>query len=159
MVIARAVESGNGMSSTIQAKRLGPEDAELAFEAIGAIKDPESHAGFSAAYLRRFLSRSENVLIVAWNEGGPAGFLLAYVLDRVDRDQQLVCLYESCASEFHRRGGVGRALVEAGERWGRSQGCTEFASDAEPENDVSAAAHTSCGFVDVGMVRCFRKGL
>ncbi|MEM1310132.1 MAG: GNAT family N-acetyltransferase [Cyanobacteria bacterium P01_H01_bin.153] len=27
--------------------------------------------------------------------------------------------------------GGGRALVEAAANWGRSQGCTEFASDAE----------------------------
>ena len=56
-----------------------------------------------------------------------------------------------------RRQGVGRLLVAAGEAWGRSQGCTELASDTSPENEVSAAAHRSLGFDDVGMVRCFRK--
>ena len=55
--------------------------------------------------------------------------------------------------------GVGRALIEACEAWGRSQGCTEFASDAEPDNDVSAAAHRSLGFEDLGLVRCLRKEL
>jgi len=55
--------------------------------------------------------------------------------------------------------GVGRALIAAAEGWGRSQGCREFASDAEPDNDVSAAAHHAVGFVEVGLVRCFRKEL
>lgn len=55
--------------------------------------------------------------------------------------------------------GVGRALVAAAETWGRSQGCTEFASDTSPDNDVSAAAHRFLGFADVGTVRCFRKEL
>ena len=55
--------------------------------------------------------------------------------------------------------GVGRALVVAAETWGRSQGCTEFASDTSPDNDVSAAAHQSLGFDDAGMVRCFRKDI
>src|SRR5207244_3391878 len=31
--------------------------------------------------------------------------------------------------------GVGRALIAAAEDWGRAQGCREFASDAEPDND------------------------
>src|SRR2546422_611699 len=35
-----------------------------------------------------------------------------------------------------RRSGVGRALIVAAEEWGRSQGCSEFASDAQPDNEV-----------------------
>ena len=53
-----------------------------------------------------------------------------------------------------------RGLGEvAAEKCGRAQGSTELASDTQPENDVSAAAHHALGFVDVGMVRCFRKEL
>ena len=55
--------------------------------------------------------------------------------------------------------GVGRALIGAAEEWGRSQGCREFASDAQPDNEISVAAHRALGFVDVGLVRCFRKEL
>jgi aminoglycoside 6'-N-acetyltransferase I len=55
--------------------------------------------------------------------------------------------------------GVGRALIGAAEEWGRSRGCREFASDAQPDNEISAAAHRALGFVDVGLVRCFRKEL
>src|SRR2546429_1463983 len=58
-----------------------------------------------------------------------------------------------------RNRGVGRALIAAAEVWGRSQGCVEFASDAELTNDASAAAHQAVGFIEVGRVRCFRKDL
>jgi len=58
-----------------------------------------------------------------------------------------------------RRRGVGRALVRAAEDWARSQGCVEFASDAEADNDASARAHRALGFEDAGLVRCFRKDL
>lgn len=58
-----------------------------------------------------------------------------------------------------RRRGVGRALIAAAEQWGRAQGCSEFASDAHPDNTISAAAHRAAGFADVGLVRCFRKTL
>ena len=55
--------------------------------------------------------------------------------------------------------GVGRALIAACEGWARSQGCSEFASDAQPDNDASIAAHLALGFSDEGLVRCFSKKL
>jgi aminoglycoside 6'-N-acetyltransferase I len=58
-----------------------------------------------------------------------------------------------------RRQGMGRALVAAAEEWGRAQGCTEFASDAVLDNDVSAAAHRALGFEETVQLRCFRKDL
>ncbi|HEV8382198.1 MAG TPA: aminoglycoside 6'-N-acetyltransferase [Gemmatimonadales bacterium] len=58
-----------------------------------------------------------------------------------------------------RRRGVGRALVEAAEQWGRARGCREIASDTQPDNLVSIAAHRSLGFEAAGSVRCFRKDL
>lgn len=58
-----------------------------------------------------------------------------------------------------RRQGVGAALIRAGETWARSQGCTEFASDALLENEVSAAVHRAVGFEETARVVCFRKML
>lgn len=51
------------------------------------------------------------------------------------------------------------ALIAAAERWGRDQGCSEFASDASAENEISKVAHLALGFDDVGLQRCFRKDL
>ena len=61
--------------------------------------------------------------------------------------------------ESARKTGVGRALVEAAEAWGREQGCVEFASDTLADNRVSAIAHERLGFEDVGLIRCYRKDL
>lgn len=58
-----------------------------------------------------------------------------------------------------RRRGVGRALVLAAEQWARGRGCSEFASDALLDNDVSAAAHRALGFTETVQIRCFRKSL
>jgi aminoglycoside 6'-N-acetyltransferase I len=58
-----------------------------------------------------------------------------------------------------RRRGVGRALVQAAEGWGRTQGCREFGSDTQYDNSTSAAAHQALGFEDAGALRCFRKAL
>lgn len=58
-----------------------------------------------------------------------------------------------------RRQGVGRILVEAAEKWARAQGCSEFASDTQPGNAVSIAAHRAIGFTNAGLVQCYRKEL
>jgi len=58
-----------------------------------------------------------------------------------------------------RRQGIGRALVRAAEEWGRAQGCSEFASDTEIDNEESAKAHAALGFEEVERIRCFRKSL
>lgn len=58
-----------------------------------------------------------------------------------------------------RRRGVGRALVAGAEAWGRAQGCTEFASDALVDNEVSAKAHRALGFTETAQIRCFRKDI
>jgi aminoglycoside 6'-N-acetyltransferase I len=58
-----------------------------------------------------------------------------------------------------RRRGVGTALMQAAEAWGREQGCTELGSDTEVENELSAAAHRALGFADTGTIRCFLKPL
>jgi ribosomal protein S18 acetylase RimI-like enzyme len=92
-------------------RRLGVEDFRWAVEAIRTLKMPNVPL-FGGQHLEKFLARSENVLIVAEQDGVPTGFLLAYLLDRVDRDQRMVCLYEIDVSEHHRRRGIGRAMIE-----------------------------------------------
>ena len=49
----------------VQVERLGIEDFELAFEAIRIVKKPTAHPTFSGEYLRAFLARPQNILIVA----------------------------------------------------------------------------------------------
>jgi aminoglycoside 6'-N-acetyltransferase I len=58
-----------------------------------------------------------------------------------------------------RRQGIGGALVAAGETWARDQGCREFASDANLDNEASHRAHTALGFVETGRSVKFRKDL
>lgn len=58
-----------------------------------------------------------------------------------------------------RRRGLGRALVEAAERWAQARGAREFASDVEPDNAASLAAHARLGFREVGRAVLFAKRL
>jgi aminoglycoside 6'-N-acetyltransferase I len=59
----------------------------------------------------------------------------------------------------YRRLGIGRRLVTAAEEWARSQGCTEMASDAWIDNEVSQQAHQAIGHEVVDRCVHFRKPL
>lgn len=56
-----------------------------------------------------------------------------------------------------RRSGVAKALTDAVAAWGRAEGCTEFASDAEIDNTDSRAFHLGAGFEETERVVYFRK--
>ncbi len=99
-------------------RRLGRDDGELALEAISQLKaaDWEGQGGqpksLTSSYLARFLQRDDHYLIVAINETTPVGYLLAYELSRVDRDQNMMLFYEIGVAESQRQRGVGTALTE-----------------------------------------------
>lgn len=58
-----------------------------------------------------------------------------------------------------RRKGVARSLVAMVERWARSMGCREFASDAALDNELSHSVHRALGFEETERVVFFRKPL
>jgi aminoglycoside 6'-N-acetyltransferase I len=62
-------------------------------------------------------------------------------------------------ADTHRRRGVGRALVAAGEAWGRSQGCREIASDTWLDSARSHDAHLALGFTETSRLIHYRKQL
>ncbi len=59
----------------------------------------------------------------------------------------------------YRNRGAARALVAAVADWGRAQGCSEFASDAEIDNVDSLAMHRALGFDETERVVYFRRDL
>ena len=58
-----------------------------------------------------------------------------------------------------RKSGVGRALMAWAENWAREHGFTELASDTEPWNEPSIAAHARCGFRETERLVKFCKTL
>jgi ribosomal protein S18 acetylase RimI-like enzyme len=91
--------------------RLGPDDAALAVETVRLLKAPDGYPIPSVAQLSSFLSREENVLIAAVDGGVPVGFVVAYLLDRIDREEPMMLFYEVGVAASHRRRGVGTRLV------------------------------------------------
>jgi aminoglycoside 6'-N-acetyltransferase I len=58
-----------------------------------------------------------------------------------------------------RRRGVGRALVEAAERWAMARGAREMASDSLLANAAGQAAHRALGHAEAERLVCFRKDI
>ena len=92
-------------------RRLRLGDAGLGVETIRRLKAPEGYPEPTESYFDVFLARPENVFIVATDEDEPIGYLAAYLLDRIDRQQPMVFLYEIEVASAYRRRGVGRQLI------------------------------------------------
>ena len=126
---------------------------------------PEGSVDEHASEIERFFSGQAReplaVLIAEDPAGRPLGFaelsIRPYAEDcGTDRVAFLEGWYVAPGS---RRRGVGGRLVAASEDWARTQGCTEFASDAVLDDAASIAAHRALGFADAGRLQCFRKDL
>ena len=118
-------------------RRLGPGDGETLRELDRRFKE---HVVTPEA-AEAFLAEPRHVVLLA---GGRDGFLLAYVLDRID-GRTAVFLYEVGVASDARRTGLGRALVEEAMRIGREAGAFEMYVLTEPENDAANGLYAATG--------------
>ena len=102
--------------STIEIRRLGRKDGDLALEAISQFKTEDWEDGkpksLTENYLARFLRYDDHFLIIAIDDAEPVGYLLAYELPRIDRDQTMMLFYEIGVAESQRRQGIGAAMID-----------------------------------------------
>ena len=119
------------------------------------------HAAEIDRFLRGHADEPWAVLLAVDPSGRPVGLAELSVRPCAEgcRSSRVAYLEGWFVVPDQRRRGVGRALLGAAEEWGRARGCTEFASDTDPGNRVSAAAHRALGFTEAGLVLCFRKDL
>ena len=101
------------------------------------------------------------VLLALTANSAPVGFAELSIRNIVDScsTDRVAYLEGWYVDPKSRRKGIGGALIHAAEQWAIRQGCTEFGSDSEIDNDVSRAAHLCSGFQETGRVRTFRKNL
>ncbi|MBQ8830106.1 MAG: GNAT family N-acetyltransferase [Oscillospiraceae bacterium] len=59
--------------------------------------------------------------------------------------------------EEHRNKGYAKELLAACEKWAKTMGCTEFASDCELSNINSLNFHISMGFCEANRIICLTK--
>jgi len=97
--------------------------------------DGDKAVGYSYVYKR-------HEWIFTENEEGPFGYLdTIYV------------------HPDYRKNGVARALASMCENWSRENGCVEFASSCDLDNDNSLAFHLNIGFNETHRIIHFSKSL
>jgi ribosomal protein S18 acetylase RimI-like enzyme len=90
-------------------RRLQPADAMVAQQLVA---DFHGH-DLPVDYLRRYLGNAANSLFVAEEDGELAGFIAAHRLDRLNRQESHLFIYDIEVREDFRRRGIGRALLNA----------------------------------------------
>ena len=95
----------------MQVRRLGVADCELGINAVHLLKSPDGYPTPSADDMVKFLSCRANVLILAIDDGVPVGYVVAYLLDRIDRYRRMMFFYEVGVAEAHRRRGIGKRMI------------------------------------------------
>lgn len=107
-------------------------------------------------------SPGEGAVFLAKEDGAFAGFAQCQLRhDYVEgTDSSPVGYLEGIyVREEYRGRGLARALLSACEDWAREQGCLEFASDCELDNEVSITFHLGTGFAEANRIVCFAKRL
>lgn len=149
---------------TIPVRPATPQDASAWLgmrQALWPEEGASYHAGEVESYFAGRLREPLEVLLALDESGGSICFAelsIRRYAEGCDTDHVGYLEGWYVVPEARRRG-VGRALVQAAEQWARDRGCSEFASDALLDNDVSAAAHRALGFTETVQIRCFRKTL
>lgn len=99
--------------------------------------------------------------LVAEDHGRLVGFIeLSIRVQAEGGETHRLAYVEGCyvAPDVRRRG-IGRALITAGESWGRERGCSELGSDSASRQSGGHGAHAALGFREVATIVRFRKGI
>ena len=112
--------------------------------------------------MKGFIAHDSSVIFLAVDDFQAIGFAQCQLrTDYVEgTDSSPVGYLEGLyVLENQRHKGFAKALVDACERWAKSKGCTEFASDCELDNTNSYAMHLKLGFTEANRIICFTKQL
>ncbi|HWU09361.1 MAG TPA: GNAT family N-acetyltransferase [Streptomyces sp.] len=97
----------------------------------------------------RFLAAGGHLLLIAYVDGVPAGFVSGIEMLHPDKGTEM-CLYELAVDERYRRRGIGRALTRALAAEARERGCYGMWVGVERGNEPALATYRSAGAADDG---------
>ncbi|CAH0121106.1 Aminoglycoside N(6')-acetyltransferase type 1 [Paenibacillus sp. CECT 9249] len=108
------------------------------------------------------LESEKDIFYLAFVEGVYVGFIhMSLRHDYVEGSHSSPVGYVEgiYVDDKYRRKGISKKLVEAGEQWSKSLGCSQMASDTQLDNDGSQQFHKKIGFREAGRIVAFIKDL
>ncbi|MFE4607043.1 GNAT family N-acetyltransferase [Streptomyces niveus] len=100
-------------------------------------------------WAERFLAAPGHLLLIAYAEGVPAGFVSGVEMLHPDKGVEM-CLYELSVDEPYRRRGIGRSLTDALATVARERGCYDMWVGVDTDNEPALATYRSAGARDQG---------
>jgi ribosomal protein S18 acetylase RimI-like enzyme len=118
---------------------LGPGDEDKVKQAAGLFDAPARDEATT-----RFLNDAGHHLLIAYQDGRPAGFVSGVELTHPDKGTEMF-LYELAVDEAFRRRGIGRALAAALAGLARQRGCYGMFVLTDDDNQAAQATYLSAG--------------
>ena len=107
---------------------------------------------------RRFLAEETNVLLIAYEDGEPAGFVSGTELSHPDKPTPEMFLNELAVDEVFRGRGIGRALVAELWRVAQARGCRGMWVLTDDDNAAATKVYSAAGGTRVGAEVMYQWG-
>jgi ribosomal-protein-alanine N-acetyltransferase len=107
---------------------------------------------------RRFLSGDENVLLIAYEDGSPAGFVSGTQLSHPDKATPEMFLNELGVDEAFRGRGIGKALVAELWRLAQARGCRGMWVLTDDDNAAANKVYSAAGGSRLGAEIMYQWG-
>ncbi len=136
-------------SATIH--RLGPADVPLLrklnvlFGKAFAEPDTYQAAPPGEVYLERLLGREHVIALVALAHGEAVGGLVAYELEKFERERREIYIYDLAVAETHRRQGIATALITHLSEIAHERGAWVIYVQADYGDDPAIALYEKLG--------------
>jgi aminoglycoside 3-N-acetyltransferase I len=108
-------------------------------------RDTYLDAAPSDAYVQTFLGKSHVIALVALAVQAVVGGLVAYVLEKFERERSEVYIYDLAVAEPHRRQGLATGLIRTLQRIASERGAYVIFVQADHGDDPAIALYTSLG--------------
>lgn len=99
----------------------------------------------SRAYIDRLLQKPHIIPLVAQEGDTVVGGLVAYQLDKCERERSEIYIYDLAVAEIHRRRGIARALINALRKIAKERGTSVIYVQADYGDDPAIALYASMG--------------